>query len=218
MEEILHQLRLVVYPIINGVSYIPGGCLGFLPSTVLFPIGYFSLYRTPTQRRCSLPGFPRNFRSFKTTSNAPSWIIFDWWICGFVRVFCFFLKEFSWWKNAGTFEAKIWEKQKLYIHFLGHHSPENSRKVPLNLNAWQDRVFSYSKWSLFRGHMNVRKEITSIFCGALKSCISIVEPKTRRDKALEDCIQYRTYRNTINLYRRYNMQYAMSSVIADNII
>ena len=116
MEEILHQLRLVVYPIINGVSYIPGGCLGFLPSTVLFPIGYFSLYRTPTQRRCSLPGFPRNFRSFKTTSNAPSWIIFDWWICGFVRVFCFFLKEFSWWKNAGTFEAKIWEKQKLYIY------------------------------------------------------------------------------------------------------
>ena len=25
MEEILHQLRLVVYPIIYNVSYIPGG-------------------------------------------------------------------------------------------------------------------------------------------------------------------------------------------------
>ena len=38
MEEILHQLRLVVYhvyPIIYRVLYIPGGA-GFLPSTVLF--------------------------------------------------------------------------------------------------------------------------------------------------------------------------------------
>ena len=34
MAEILHQLRLVVYPIIFRVSYIPGGCLGFQPSTV----------------------------------------------------------------------------------------------------------------------------------------------------------------------------------------
>ena len=33
MEEILHQLRLVVYPMIYRVSYIPGGA-GFLPSTV----------------------------------------------------------------------------------------------------------------------------------------------------------------------------------------
>ena len=31
----LHQLRLVVYPVIyRGFSTIPGGCLGFLPSTV----------------------------------------------------------------------------------------------------------------------------------------------------------------------------------------
>ena len=34
MAEILHQLRLVGYPIIYGVFYIPGGCLGFLPSTL----------------------------------------------------------------------------------------------------------------------------------------------------------------------------------------
>ena len=34
MEEILHQLRLVVYPIIYRNLYIPGGA-GFLPSTVL---------------------------------------------------------------------------------------------------------------------------------------------------------------------------------------
>ena len=38
MEEILHQLRLVVYPIIYKVFYIPGGCLGILPSTVLCQI------------------------------------------------------------------------------------------------------------------------------------------------------------------------------------
>ena len=35
IEEILYQLRLVVfYPIIPRVLYIPGGCLGFLPSTL----------------------------------------------------------------------------------------------------------------------------------------------------------------------------------------
>ena len=33
MEQILHQLRLVVYPIIYKVLNIPGGA-GFLPSTV----------------------------------------------------------------------------------------------------------------------------------------------------------------------------------------
>ena len=33
MEETLPQLRLVIYPIIYKVSYIPGG-VGFLPSTV----------------------------------------------------------------------------------------------------------------------------------------------------------------------------------------
>ena len=33
MAEILHQLRLVVYPIICRVLYIPGGA-GFRPSTV----------------------------------------------------------------------------------------------------------------------------------------------------------------------------------------
>ena len=37
MEEILHQLRLVVYPIIYRVLYIPGGA-GFLPSTVWPPV------------------------------------------------------------------------------------------------------------------------------------------------------------------------------------
>ena len=30
MEEILHQLRLVVYLMIYKVLFIPGGCLGFL--------------------------------------------------------------------------------------------------------------------------------------------------------------------------------------------
>ena len=30
----VYQLRLVIYPIIYRVLYIPGGCLGFLPSTV----------------------------------------------------------------------------------------------------------------------------------------------------------------------------------------
>ena len=34
MAEILHQLRLVVFPIIYRASYFPGGCLGFQPSTV----------------------------------------------------------------------------------------------------------------------------------------------------------------------------------------
>ena len=39
MEEILHQLSLLAYPIICKLLYIPGGCLGFLPPTV-FPKRY----------------------------------------------------------------------------------------------------------------------------------------------------------------------------------
>ena len=40
MEQIQHQLRLVVYPIIYKVfRNIPGGCLGFLPSTVAMENG-----------------------------------------------------------------------------------------------------------------------------------------------------------------------------------
>ena len=35
VDEILHQLRLVIYPIIYRVLYIPGGA-GFLPSTVSY--------------------------------------------------------------------------------------------------------------------------------------------------------------------------------------
>ena len=49
MEEILHQLRLVVYHIIYRVLYIPGGAR-FLPSTVRGP------YK---------PGKPIYFRPFK---------------------------------------------------------------------------------------------------------------------------------------------------------
>ena len=40
MAEILHQLRLVVYPIIYKVLYIPGGA-GFLPSTVPLKVWCF---------------------------------------------------------------------------------------------------------------------------------------------------------------------------------
>ena len=36
MAEFLHQLRLVVYPIIYKGLYISGGCFGFLPSTVVW--------------------------------------------------------------------------------------------------------------------------------------------------------------------------------------
>ncbi len=38
MAEILHQLRLVVFPIIYRVSYLPGGAR-FQPSTVSFFFG-----------------------------------------------------------------------------------------------------------------------------------------------------------------------------------
>ena len=43
MAEILHHLRLVVYPIIYRVLYIPGGT-GFLPSTVSVKSKEWQLY------------------------------------------------------------------------------------------------------------------------------------------------------------------------------
>jgi len=47
-----NQLRLVVYPIIYRVFYIPGGCLGFLPST--FPASHGSFEGALTS-----PGQPK---------------------------------------------------------------------------------------------------------------------------------------------------------------
>ncbi len=59
MEEILHQLRLVVYPIIYRVLDIPCGCLGFLnhqqylkrhtlPETIIAPKnGWLAYYSFP---------------------------------------------------------------------------------------------------------------------------------------------------------------------------
>ena len=44
-----HQLRLVVYPIIYKVLYIPGGCLGFLPSTAM--LVYQKRYPVTTKER-----------------------------------------------------------------------------------------------------------------------------------------------------------------------
>ena len=41
MAEILHQLRLVVYPTIYRVSYIPGGA-GYQPSTGVTYNSYFA--------------------------------------------------------------------------------------------------------------------------------------------------------------------------------
>ena len=33
-SNLVHQLRLVVYPTIYSVLHVLGGCLGFVPSTV----------------------------------------------------------------------------------------------------------------------------------------------------------------------------------------
>ena len=45
-SEILHQLRLVVYPIIHRVLYIQSGA-GFLPSTVWFPLQNLCFFVSP---------------------------------------------------------------------------------------------------------------------------------------------------------------------------
>ena len=43
-SEILHLLRLVVYPVIYGVLCIPGGwCFGFIPLTVLDDMSFSHL-------------------------------------------------------------------------------------------------------------------------------------------------------------------------------
>ena len=49
MEEILHQLRLVIYPIIYKVLYIQGGA-GFQPSTVCICMHRFSAFFHATGR------------------------------------------------------------------------------------------------------------------------------------------------------------------------
>ena len=71
---------------------------------------------------------------------------------GFIRGDFFFLKDFSLIQNGRNFWRPRFG-QFFFYTFLGHHSPENSRNVPLKMNGWED-VLSYSNWSLFRGHMN----------------------------------------------------------------
>ena len=73
----VHQLRLVGYPIIYRVLYIPGGCLGFLPSTVwLFGLGIFGFHMSSRDGKPNIIGvmdlettlgtnFWRNFNQLK---------------------------------------------------------------------------------------------------------------------------------------------------------
>ncbi len=88
MEELLQQLRLVIYPIIYSFLYIPGGCLGFLPSTVGFSRGGDDSpnvsYKIPQSSQTESSGFPRNTPtqgylllvalSFPPLQHDPRWI------------------------------------------------------------------------------------------------------------------------------------------------
>ena len=60
MAETLHQLRLVVFPIIYRVSYIPGGA-GFQPSTGSLGFGIFK----------QVPG--SGFGGEKGNESIPKW-------------------------------------------------------------------------------------------------------------------------------------------------
>ena len=65
----VHQLRLVVHPIIDRVSYIPGSA-GFQPSTVLFPCAYHMIgpsFSSPWKLRVA--NFGGSIK-FKSKSNA----------------------------------------------------------------------------------------------------------------------------------------------------
>ena len=65
VEEILHQLRLVVYPIIYKVLYIPGGCSGFLPSKVS--------YKLPLFLRCWKVLYNRGLNPAPLQSTSGAW-------------------------------------------------------------------------------------------------------------------------------------------------
>ena len=75
MEEILHQLRLVVYPIIYKVLYIPGGFLaGFLnhQQYVSFRKGIPGYISKPCDDQ--LQGLPMNIEALCETQWVPSTI------------------------------------------------------------------------------------------------------------------------------------------------
>ena len=70
MERILQQLRLVVKnPIIYKVLYIPGGCLGFLPSIVAI----FYMTQTTTEQPRFLYGFDDVSKPNNRPLQAVSW-------------------------------------------------------------------------------------------------------------------------------------------------
>ncbi len=76
VEEILHQLRLVVYPIIYKALYIPSGCLGFLNHHQYhshFPLHHrFNIPRNSpgTSRKISSP-FPESLGPWRNVTFMP---------------------------------------------------------------------------------------------------------------------------------------------------
>ena len=64
-----HQLRLVSYPIICRVLYIPGGLLGFLPSKVFPKFSDFTPMGQQTTNQRSINQSPPNVSSFPCTEK-----------------------------------------------------------------------------------------------------------------------------------------------------
>ena len=50
MRKTTVERRLVVYPIIYRVLHIPGGCWGFLPSTLVFQFDQENIQNSETER------------------------------------------------------------------------------------------------------------------------------------------------------------------------
>ena len=72
-----NQLRLVVYPIAYRVSYIPGGCLRFQPSTVPSSPHSFSSVGISTNLQDQ---FLSRTIGFSACSDGPSPLGGDWWV------------------------------------------------------------------------------------------------------------------------------------------
>ena len=149
MEEILHKLRLVVSPSIwRVVLYIPGGCLGFQPSTVssttwqgscqsvLMPRGYCSFARKPKGRQRQAlrgSGFHMFFCTLPETNS--SHLKMDGWNTTFLSGWPIFRCHVSFRECRSLLEI-LGENDPFFFHLRISFLQKMGEFKPHPINSW----------------------------------------------------------------------------------
>ena len=148
MDKILHQLRLVVYPIIYRVLYIPGGA-GFLPSTVSsnFPSFFFKSINSRANLRSPGPLSKRSPPKTKADSASFNFNLTPAVKLSGIRAVLItresFLNDFSKWKSGkNKMSRKVWFDYPLVNEHSNEISPVSIGNINFPLLCQFTRVYT----------------------------------------------------------------------------